>query len=575
VATRLKDTDIVIVGLGAAGGVAALPLAQAGLEVIGLEAGSWLTRRDFAPDELRNNFRGWPQGVQKANHEIPTSRANASSPNLPRGAIHPMQNAVGGTTLHYWAQSWRLNPWDFKVVSEATRRYGASRIPRGSTVEDWPFGLDELEPFYDKVEYEIGVSGQAGNIAGKLDPRGNRFEGPRKRAYPMPPLRPTAFLEKMTDAARSLGWHPFPGPAAVNSRPYQNRSACMYHGFCNRGGCHVDAKNSTAVTTVPRAQATGRFKVVTRAHVTTIEVDGEGRATGVNYVTDGVEYFQPAKVVLVAGYTYENVRLLLLSKSKAYPRGLSNNRGQVGRHYFSHHAGAGVSALFPRNTNSWYGLPAQGVAVDNWADDNFDHADLDFLGGGNLWVYSDRRPVSAAGMSTFGLAPTWGSAWKRFVKDNADRSNGAYIQKTTLPYEDNYLDLDPVVKDPLGFPVCRITAEFKDNERKIAAFTQDKMEQWYRAAGAVAIQRGPVGGPMGVSTHAYGGTRMGDNPETNVVNRWGLSHEAPNLGVLGASVMGTSGAHNPTLTVQALAWRTAEYIVKNWKAVARAGGATV
>src|SRR5206468_12031229 len=343
-------------------------------------------------------------GVQMARREIPTVRATASSPTLPRAAIHPMQNAVGGTTLHYWAQSWRLNPWDFKVVGETTRRYGASRIPKGSTVEDWPFGLDELERFYDKVEYEVGVSGQSGNIEGKIDPRGNRFEGPRKRAYPMPPLRSTEFLEKMTGAARSLGWDPFPGPAAVNSRPYQNRSACMYHGFCNRGGCHVDAKNSTAVTTIPRAQATGHLKVVTRAHVTTIGVDNSGRVSGVTYVTDGVEYFQPAKVVLLASFTYENTRLLLLSKSKAYPKGLSNNHGQVGRHYFSHHQLAGVTALFPWNLNSWYGLPAQGVAVDNWADDNFDHAGLDFIGGCNLWVYADRRPIAAAGMNTFGRA---------------------------------------------------------------------------------------------------------------------------------------------------------------------------
>jgi len=218
-ATRLKETDVVIVGLGAAGGVAALPLAQAGLEVIGLEAGTWLTRKDFAPDELRNNVRGWPQGVQKANQEIPTSRANASSVPAPRGSIHPMQNGVGGTSLHYWAQSWRLNPWDFRVVSDTTHRYGASRIPKGSTVEDWPFGLDELEPYYDRVEYEIGVSGQAGNIEGTIDPRGNRFEGRRKRGYPMPPLRSTEFLDKMSAAARAVGWHPFPGHAAVNSRP--------------------------------------------------------------------------------------------------------------------------------------------------------------------------------------------------------------------------------------------------------------------------------------------------------------------------------------------------------------------
>jgi gluconate 2-dehydrogenase alpha chain len=568
-ATRLKDTDVVIVGLGAAGGVAALPLAQAGIDVVGLEAGTWLTRRDFAPDELRNNVRGWPQSIQKANQEIPTSRATAASPAAPRGTLHPMMNAVGGTSLHYWAQSWRLNRWDFKVVSETTRKYGAARIPKGSTVEDWPFGLDELEPYYDKVEYEVGVSGQAGNINGKIDPRGNPFEGARKRAYPMPPLRGNAFLDKMTAAAKSLGWNPFPGPAAINSRSYQNRSACMYHGFCNRGGCHVDAKNSTAVTTIPRAQATGHLKVVTRAHVTTIEVDGNGQVTGVNYLTDGAEYFQPAKVVLVASFTYENVRLLLLSKSKAFPKGVANNHGQVGRHYFSHHQGAGVSALFPFNLNAWYGLPAQGVAVDNWADDNFDHGGVDFIGGGNLWVYSDRRPIGAAGMTTFGRVPNWGSAWKSFIKENADRSNNSYIQKSTLPYEDNYLDLDPEVKDPLGFPVCRVTAEYKENERKIAAYTQDRMEQWYREAGAIAIQRAPVGGAMGVSTHAYGGTRMGDKIETNVVNRWGFAHEASNLGILGASVMGTSGAHNPTLTAQALAWRTADHLVKNWRNIGR------
>jgi gluconate 2-dehydrogenase alpha chain len=566
-ATRLKDTDVVVVGMGAVGGVAVLPLTQGGLNVVGLEAGTWLTKRDFAPDELRNNLRGWPMAVQKANREAPTVRPNRSAKAVQGG--QPMMNGVGGTTLHYWAQHWRLNPWDFKVVSQTTRRYGAARIPTGTTVEDWPFGYDELEPYYDKVEYEVGVSGQAGNISGRIDPRGNPFEGLRRREYPMPALRWTGFLDKMAGAARSLGWHPFPGPAGINSKSYQNRSGCMYHGFCNTGGCHVDAKNSTAVTTIPRAQATGRLQVVTRATVTSIEVDGEGRVTGVTYVTDGQEYFQPARVVLIGSYVYENVRLLLLSKSKAYPNGLSNNHGQVGRHYLSHHQAAGVTALFPFDLKAWYGLPAQGVAVDNWADDNFDHSSLDFIGGGNLWVYSDRRPIGAASMSTFGLAPTWGSGWKAFIKQNADRSNTAYLQKTTLPYEDNYLDLDPEVRDPLGRPVIRITGEWKENERRIAAFVQDKMEQWYRAAGAIQIQRAPVGGTMPATTHAYGGTRMGDNAATNVVDRWGFSHEAPNLGVLGASVMGTSGAHNPTHTIQALAWRTAEHLLKNWKGIAR------
>jgi gluconate 2-dehydrogenase alpha chain len=565
---RLAKTDVVVVGLGGVGGAAVLPLTEAGLEVVGLEAGTWLAPHDFAPDELRNNYRGWPQAAQKANREIPVHRPSATAPDSPRNAIHPMMNGVGGTTLHYWAQSWRLNPWDFKVASETTRRYGAARLPAGSTVEDWPFGLDELEPYYDQVEFALGVSGQAGNVNGTLDPRGNLFEGARARAYPMPPLRGTEFTQLMAAAARRLSWNPFPGPAAINTELYQGRSACLYHGFCNRGGCHVAAKNSTAVSTIPRAQQTGNLKVETQAHVTRITVDGEGRASGVEYLKDGETYEQPADVVLLGCYTYENVRLLLLSSSPVYPNGLANNRGQVGRHYFTHNQGAGVLALFPHQLNRWYGLPAQGVAIDEWADDNFDHGALDFIGGGNLWVYSDQRPIAAASMPTFGRAPRWGAEWKAFVMENADRWVNSYLQKTTLPYEDNYLDLHPTVKDPLGMPVCRITADYKDNERRVAEFVQDKMEQWFLEAGASATLRQPLG-TMGVSTHAYGGTRMGDDRETNVVDRWGFAHEVPNLGVLGASVMGTSGARNPTLTAQALAWRTAERLVRNWSTIAQ------
>jgi gluconate 2-dehydrogenase alpha chain len=564
----LKKTDVVIVGLGAAGGVAVLPLCRAGLEVIGLEAGGWLSPADYAPDELNNNFRGWPHSTQKANQEVPTHRRVAGGPYSPRPAIHPMMNAVGGSTLHYWGQSWRLSPWDFKVVSATTARYGAGRIPKGSTVEDWPLGLEELEPYYDKVEYEVGISGKAGNIAGKLDPAGNMFEGPRRRDYPMAPLRGTEFTDMMARAARDIGLHPFPGPAAINSRFYEGRAGCVYHGWCDRGGCHVDAKSSTAVSTIPKAQATKRLRIVTGARVIGVEVDKTGRVTGVTYLRDGETYFQPAAAVILGSYVYENVRLLLLSKSKAHPTGLANNNGQVGRHYMSHNQGAHVTALFPHNINTWYGLPAQGVGVDNWADDNFDHAGLDFIGGGNMWVYSARRPILAASMTTFGKTKSWGSDWKAFVMQNADRTNNAYLQKTTLPYEDNVLDLDPVVKDPLGFPVPRITADFKDNEKKIAAFMQDKMIAWYRAAGATEVERGALN-TMGPTTHCYGGTRMGDNPETNVVDRWGFAHEAPNLGIVGGSVMGTSGSRNPTLTLQALAWRTAEHLAEKWTSLTR------
>ncbi len=562
--TNLKKTDVVIIGMGAAGGVAALPLTRAGLNVIGLEAGGWLTQADFAPDELRNFYRGWPQSVQKANREIPTHRPRAGAPNTPRPLIHPMMNAVGGTSVHYWGQSWRLNPWDFKVASATTARYGASRIPKGSTVEDWPLTLEELEPYYDHVEYEVGVSGKAGNIQGKIDPAGNIFEGARAREYPMPPLHGSEFTDKMAVAAKSIGLHSFAGPAAINSVTRDGRAPCMYHGWCDRGGCHVSAKSSTNVTTIPKALATKRLSIVTGAQVTRIEVDAKGRVTGVTYLKDGETYFQPAAAVLLGTYVYENVRLLLLSRSKAFPNGLANNQGQVGRHYMSHNQGGNVAALFDHDINPWYGLPAQGTGVDNWADDNFDHASLDFIGGANLWVMGGKRVMQAAGMNTFGQVGNWGSDWKAFVKKNAARFHTAYIQKTTLPYEDNVLDLDPAVKDPLGDPVLRITAENKDNEKKVATFAQDKMIAWYKAAGAIAVEKGAIAGTMAVTTHAYGGTRMGHNPQTNVVDAFGFCHDVPNLGVIGGSVMGTSGSRNPTLTLQALAWRTAQHLADNW-----------
>jgi len=569
-AVNLKPVDVAVIGLGAAGGVAVLPLARAGLKVAGIEAGTWMDVHSFKPDEIYNNVRGLVTSVPKAKREIPTFRTSDTA-RARQGANAPMMNAIGGTSIHYHAQSWRYNPWDFKVRSESIRRYGANSIPKGATLEDWPVTYDELEEFYDHVEYEVGVSGRAGNIAGKVDPRGNVFEGPRKRDFPMPPLRDTDFTDMMMAAAKKLGWKPFRGPAAINSQPYRGRPGCAYHGYCDRGGCHISAKNSTAVTTIPTAQKTKNLTIFDKAQVTRIVNGADGKVTGVLYLREGQEYFQPAKVVLLAGYTYENSRLLLLSKSKAYPKGLSNNHGQVGKHYFGHwdaQAGTGVSALFPFDLNIWYGAIAQNVTVDEFADDNFDHSGLGFIGGATIQVNTEKHPIGAAAMNTYGRAPQWGSKWKAFVRENAGRWVSSYIQANTFPYENTYLDLDPDVNDPLGDPVCRITSGPKENEPRQALYAGKKMEEWFRAAGAIEVTKAQGGGGPALTTHAFGGTRMGDNPETNVVDRWGFSHEAPNLGILGASIFGTAGARNPTLTVQALAWRTAEHLAKNWKSIA-------
>ncbi len=523
----------------------------------------------FRPDEINNNIRALVTTGSKARSETPTFRTNPSQRARPATSGMTMMNAVGGTSIHYYGNSWRFHPWDFKARSESIRRYGPNSIPQGTTLEDWPLTYDELEPYYDTVEYEIGVAGKAGNIQGKIDRAGNAFEGPRQREYPMPPLRATEFTELMQTAANKLGWNPHRSPAAINSQPYRGRSACAYHGFCEQNGCHVNAKNSTAVTTIPAAQKTKNLTILERAHVTRIVVDSNGKVTGVQYLRNGKEYFQPAKVVLLTAYTYENVRRLLLSTSKAFPQGLSNRHGQVGKHYIAHWNGRECIGLFPSDLNIWYGANAQAVVVNDWADDNFDHSGLGFIGGASLTVSHEAHPIAAVDMPTFGRAPAWGSKWKAFIRQNAGRWRGAYAQCTSFPYENTYLDLDPEARDPLGDPLCRITSGPKGNEPKASAFAAAKAEEWFRAAGAIEVIQVPAAseGPN-LSWHAVGGTRMGNNPETSVVDKWGFSHEAPNLGILGGSVLCAHGARNPTQTIQALSWRTAEHLVKNWKSIA-------
>ena len=566
-ATSLKPVDVVVVGLGAAGGVAVLPLARAGLKIAALEAGSWMQPHDFRADEIHNNVRRLVTTGNKVQGEIPTFRTGPNKPTR-RAANHVMMNAVGGTSIHYFANSWRFHPWDFQARTQTIKRYGANALPKGTTIEDWPVTYDEMEPYFDTVEYEVGVAGKAGNIGGKVDERGNIFEGPRKREYPMPPLRDTDYTDLMTNAAKKLGWNAHRSPAAINSQNYGGRPACAYHGYCDTGGCHVKAKNSTAVTTIPAAMKTKNLTIFERAQVTRIVADEKGKVTGVEYKKDGQDYFQPSKAVLLGSYTYENVRLLLLSKSKAFPNGLANNHGQVGKHFIAHWNGREAVALFPFDLNIWYGAMAQGVVVNNWADDNFDHAGLGFIGGASLTLNHEVHPIAASAMPLFGKTPAWGAKWKAFVKENAGRWTGCYAQCTSLPYENTYLDLDPEVKDPLGDPVIRITSGPKENEPRASAYAAKKAEEWFRAAGAseVVITPGPAEGPY-LSVHAVGGTRMGDNPETNVVDKWGFAHEAPNLGIVSGSVMGIHGARNPTLTIQALAWRTAEHLTKNWKGI--------
>lgn len=560
------STDVVIVGLGAAGAVAAYVLTRAGLRVTAIEAGPRITTEDFRFDEIRNDVHAH-FSQPKAAHEIPTWRNGPDETAVPSPWPILMMNAVGGTSVHYEAMLFRFTEWVFATRSRIVDRYGEAAIPRGSTVSDWPIGYHDLEPYYAAVESMLGVSGTAGRVVGRApDPAGNPFEAERSGPFPMPALRRTGWSTLMAEAATRLGWHPFPAPAGINSEPYDGRPACTFCGVCQYNGCYQGSKGSAQLNLIPRAEATGRLRVVTGGRVTRIDVDEDGLAAGVTYLRDGVQIAQPARVVLVATYTYENTRLLLTSRSERFPEGLANNHGQVGRHFIAHVVPRAFGRFPGRRLNIFNGVGSQVTCVDDWNGDHFDHTGLGFVGGGVMGARHEVMPIEFAQWPRPPGVPRWGTAWKRWISENAQSVGTTYAQFDALPYESNVLDLDPQVTDREGFPVVRVTHRLHDNEKTACRYLQSLMRRWLAEAGAAETWEPDA--ELIEARHSYGGTRMGDDPTTSVVDRFGFAHETGNLWLLGASTFPTAGGYNPTLTVQAHAWFAATHLVDNWSSIA-------
>ena len=551
----LPATDVVVVGAGAAGAIAGLRLAEAGLRVVALEAGPGLGRSHFEFDELANDVRN--QFGAKSNAEIPTWRPGSSVEATQRGRDRyavPIVNAVGGTTLHYGGQHFRFLPWHFKLRSATLARYGADALPADCTATDWPISYDELEAHYAEVERIIGVSGQAGNLGGRADARGNILEAPRRDAFPLSPLRRSGWNDLMADAGRRHGWHPFPGPAAIDS------AKCTYCGFCNFHGCRVGAKGSTFENAIPRAQAAG-MTLVTQAQVTEITVGADGRASGVVYVKDGETFAQPASAVFLSSHMWENTRLLLLSRSAAFPNGLSNNHGQVGRNAMTQ-VYCLVDGFFPgMDLARFNGTVGQATCFDELNADNFDHTGLGFVGGACISAIQEQHPMDSL-LSTPPSVPRWGKKWKDWLAQNARSVGRMHATLETLPYSDSLLDLDPAVCDARGQPVLRATYRLHEQERRRWDYFLAQMGGLLREAGAVETWSAMPLKPAMPFPSAYGATRMGGSPENSVVDAWCLSHEVPNLAIGGGGCFPTSGGYNPTATLQALALRTADRLVE-------------
>lgn len=556
-ATELEMTDVVMVGIGASGGIAAHVLTEAGLKVVAIEAGPRLDKEDFLAhyDELENHsFFNWT-GETKFNKEYPTWRRTADSTPEPYKAWFPMANMVGGTSVHYTTMSWRFREDDFTVRSSTVEKYGDAALPAGTAIADWAVTYDEMEPYYEKVEHLIGVSGKGGK---------NPFESPRKSDYPMPPLQRFGGSEFVAEGMEALGYHPFAIPSAIASEEYNGRPACTYCAYCGGHGCWNDSKSSTLVTAIPLAEGSGNLEIRTNSRVLRVLTDDSGRASGVEYRgEDGQVYIQPARLVILSAYIFENIRLLLLSRNEQFPNGLANNAGQVGKH-FTAHTYLTVNGVFPgKNFNRFSGAVAQSNAIDDFNGDNFDHTDLGFIRGGVVTVGPNEGRVIAASRSVPPSVPQWGEEYTTWIREHANSVMGFFVQLETLPYEDNYLDLDPEKVDDDGVPVLRITYDVGENEKRYWDYVGPKLEEILKAQGATETWRSDVA-PCILTSHDVGGARAGDDPATSVLNKYLLTHEIPNLAILGGAGFASVAGYNPTETIEAWAWMAAEHIAENF-----------
>jgi gluconate 2-dehydrogenase alpha chain len=563
-----EKTDVVIIGVGAAGGIIAAELAKAGMKVIGLERGPRLKTEDFNPhDELRYFQRQDLRPNIKS--EPVTWRPNANARANPMPVLNN-GNQAGGGTVHYGAVSWRLHEDDFRARSHTIDRYGASVIPEDSSLADWPLSYSELEPHYDRAEYELGVSGKAGNLQGKKIDGGNVFEAPRQREYPLPPLLVEKAGEVFDAGTRKLGYHPFSSPRAILSQPYKDRPGCTYCGFCQAFGCHVGAKSSILVTKLPEADETGNFKLVTGAMCYRVNSDNSGRATGVSYYgPDGSDNSIEADIVIVSTFIYDNSRLLMLSKTDKFPNGLANSSGQLGKHIMGHMMANVFVGFDDTHMNIYMGPSAQKHTIDDFNGDNFDHGGLGFIRGSQISIGTGNLqggPIALTTVATPPGVPRWGAPYRDFLAKYFTRHAVMVAQTENLPYPDQMIDLDPDVRDRWGLPVPRVTYDWRrPNERARVAFMQTKMEEIGRAMGASIVWRAPVSPAGAPGAHHEGGARMGVDPKNSVVNKYGQTWDVPNLFVIGSSSFPTMSGFNPTLTIQALAYMSADAIVNRYR----------
>lgn len=512
-----EPVDVVVIGTGAGGGNAIRELCRNGVSVVAIEAGRRLDpERDFENDE-------WTM----------FNRLSWADPILPGDGTHTSPvwtcKTVGGSTVHWTGAALRAQPHELRARSHYGPLEGAATV-------DWPLGFDELLPWYEKAERLLGVTGR---IQDSQTPNANYLA-----------------IKKGADA---LGWTMRPNHLAVNpANEFDGRPGCTQRGHCMQG-CSNEAMWSSLNEAIPKAEKTGWLELRTGCQALTINVDATGRATGVTYARDdGTLEEQKANAVVLAGNGIQSARLLLHSTSPMFPDGLANGSGLVGRHYM-HHVTGSAFALMPFPVHGYKGIVANGL-IDRFSGPDPDDRDFaggfnfatDFLGPGAMSIFATPRSPIARPDG----AGNWGAPLVEMM-DTYTCLAGIHFFGEDVAQADNRVSLHPTLRDAHGMPVPVLSYTDHPNDEAMHRYASDRAAEIWDAAGATRIYEARF-----PDTHLLGTCRMGDDPETSVVNRYGQAHEVRNLFLADGSVFPTSTTENPTLTIIALALRQADYVLQ-------------
>ncbi len=530
-AEQRSDADVLIIGAGPTGAVAAKRLAEAGMRVAVLEQGDW-------PDYSQAR-------ADHADYEITAGRDWSANPNRRQGlADYPIDdsdsdiaavlyNAVGGSSVIFAAHWQRNMPSDFRVRT------------LDGVADDWPLTYEDLQPYYEQVEEDFGVSGLAGDTA-----------FPPGKGPPLPPAPLAAMGRRVAEAHNRLGWHWWPAPNAIATRAYRGRQPCTQRATC-MWGCVEGAKGSVDRTHWPLNLSLG-VQLITGARVRRLETNSRGLVTGATYVDrGGAEHFQKADVTIVAASGIGTPRLLLVSANGNCPSGLANSSGLVGRRLMMHPFGT-VVGLFADDLGSTHGMWGQHLHSLEFYETDTSRG---FVRGAKWGLQPTGGPVAMTRGYPWGDNAIWGAGFHDGIRKRLGHSAMWGIIAEDLPDEANRVVLDPELKDSDGIPAPKIVYRMSQNSYRLLEFHLARAKESMEAAGAYETVVAPLIRETG--WHLLGTTKMGDDPATSVVDAWGRAHDVPNLFVFDGSIWPTSSGMNPTATIAAMSLRCADHLVRS------------